>query len=53
MNLMMLLEMANSGFSDRVAFRNGDEQLTYSELFSAAGNAAAVSARGYEWPKLK
>ncbi len=41
MNLMMLLEMANSGFGDRVAFVNGNDSLTYSELFAAAGTAAA------------
>ncbi len=41
MNLMMLLEMAVSSHGDRVAVRCGDEQLTYSELFEAAGAAAA------------
>jgi len=40
MNLMMLLEMAASGFPDRVAVQNGSERLTYAELFSAAGAAA-------------
>ena len=41
MNLMMLLEMASDGFGDRVAFKNGDDELTYSGLFKAAGAAAA------------
>ena len=49
MNLMMLLEMAHSGFGDRVAFANGGDSLTYSELFSAAASAAAeVKASGCE-----
>jgi len=47
MNLMMLLEMAAQGLGDRVAVTNGDESLSYSELFAAAGAAAAdVSGRG-------
>ena len=41
MNLMMLLEMAASGYGDRVAVQDGNERLTYTELFSAAGAAAA------------
>ena len=41
MNLMMLLEMAASGFPDRVAVTDGVERLTYAELFGAAGAAAA------------
>ena len=41
MNLMMLLEMAASGFGDRPALTNGSEVLTYSELFGAAGAAAS------------
>lgn len=41
MNLMMLLEMAASGFGDRVAVTNGAESLTYAELYAAAGAAAA------------
>lgn len=41
MNVMMLLEMASQGFGDRVAFTNGDDSLTYQELFEAAGAAAA------------
>jgi long-chain acyl-CoA synthetase len=44
MNLMMLLEMASSGFGDRVAVQNGDDKLTYSQLFHAAGAAAAEVA---------
>jgi len=40
MNLMMLLEMAAQGFGDRVAFKNGDDALTYEQLFRAAGAAA-------------
>ncbi len=41
MNLMMLLEMAAEGMGDRVAVVSGDDRLTYSELFEAAGRAAA------------
>jgi acyl-CoA synthetase (AMP-forming)/AMP-acid ligase II len=41
MNLMMLLEMAASGFPDRVALTCGEQSLTYAELFAAAGAAAA------------
>lgn len=37
MNLMMLLEMAAQGFGDREAFVNGDDSLTYQQLFDAAG----------------
>ena len=37
----MLLEMAAKGFGDRVAIQNGEESLTYTELFQAAGTAAA------------
>jgi len=40
MNLMMLLEMAAGSFGDRVAVRNGDDSLSYAELFAAAGRAA-------------
>lgn len=40
MNVMMLLEMAAQGFGDRVAFTNGEESLTYQQLFEAAGAAA-------------
>jgi acyl-CoA synthetase (AMP-forming)/AMP-acid ligase II len=41
MNLMMLLEMASSGFGDRVAVQNGDDALSYADLFRASGRAAA------------
>jgi acyl-CoA synthetase (AMP-forming)/AMP-acid ligase II len=41
MNLMMLLEMAAEGFGDRVAIQNGDQRLSYKDLFSSAGGAAA------------
>ena len=40
MNLMMLLEMATSGFGDRVAVTSGAARLSYTELFRAAGAAA-------------
>ncbi|MGE4606513.1 MAG: class I adenylate-forming enzyme family protein [Myxococcota bacterium] len=40
MNLMMLLEMAASGFGERVAVQNAEASLSYSELFHAAGRAA-------------
>lgn len=49
MNLMMLLEMASSGFPDRVAFKNEGESLTYAELYAAAGTAAeAAKSAGAE-----
>lgn len=41
MNVMMLLEMASQGFGERVAFTNGNDSLTYQELYEAAGAAAA------------
>ena len=41
MNLMMLLEMAASGYGDRVAVQNGDDTLTYNQLFDASGVVAA------------
>ena len=41
MNLMMLLEMASSGFADRVAVTDGSTSLTYGQLFASAGAAAA------------
>ena len=41
MNLMMILEMAVSAMGDRVAFQNGDDRLTYQQLFDAAGALAA------------
>jgi acyl-CoA synthetase (AMP-forming)/AMP-acid ligase II len=47
MNLMMLLEMAASGFGERVAVVNEGQRLTYAELFQAAGAAAdAIAASG-------
>ncbi|UCE86183.1 MAG: long-chain fatty acid--CoA ligase [Deltaproteobacteria bacterium] len=44
MNLMMLLEMAASGFGERAAVTNGAQTLTYSELFRAAGAAISRAA---------
>ena len=41
MNVMMLLEMASQGFGERIAFTNGDDSLSYQELYDAAGAAAA------------
>ncbi len=38
---MMLLEMAASGLGDRRALTCGDQHLSYTELFDAAGRAAA------------
>lgn len=50
MNVMMLLEMASQGFGERVAFTNGDDSLTYQELFDAAGAAAAeIKKSGCEY----
>ena len=47
MNLMMLLEMAASGFGERVAVVNEGQRLTYADLFRAAGAAAdAIAASG-------
>lgn len=45
MNIMMLLEMANSVFADRVAFTNSDDgsSLTYQELFDSSGKAALTA----------
>jgi acyl-CoA synthetase (AMP-forming)/AMP-acid ligase II len=40
MNLMMLLEMAASSFPDRIAFQNGEDRLSFADLFAAAGAAA-------------
>lgn len=34
---MMLLEMAAGAYGERVAFQNGDDALTYQQLFDAAG----------------
>jgi acyl-CoA synthetase (AMP-forming)/AMP-acid ligase II len=39
-NIMMLLEMAASGFGDRVAVGNREGGLTYQQLFDRAGAAA-------------
>ncbi len=45
MNLMMLLEMAASGFGDRTAIGSRDGSgTTYTELFAQAGAAASVFA---------
>ena len=41
MNLMMLLEMAAGAYGERVAFQNGDDRLSYQQLFDAAGALAA------------
>ena len=46
MNLMMLLEMAAGAYGDRVAFQNGADQLTYQQLFDAAGALAADLSDG-------
>ena len=49
MNLMMLLEMARSGFAERVAVRSGGSDLSYAQLFAAARAAAAeLRASGAE-----
>lgn len=49
MNLMMLLEMAKDAMGDRVAFVNGDDRLTFADLYQAAGVAAAeAKASGAE-----
>jgi long-chain acyl-CoA synthetase len=41
MNLMMLLEMAAGAYGDRIAFQNGDDRLSYQQLYAAAGALAA------------
>src|SRR5262245_45928149 len=41
MNLMMLLEMTASAFPDRVVLTHGPDRFRASELFAAAGAAAA------------
>jgi len=49
MNIMMLLEMANSVFPDRIAFTNSDDgsSVTFQELFESSGKAAlAMQATG-------
>ena len=51
MNIMMLLEMAASGFGERVAFVDAEAKasITYQELYDAAGAAAgALSASNAE-----
>lgn len=42
MNIMMLLEMAQSAFPDRVAFKNADDNtsITFAELYRQSGTAA-------------
>jgi hypothetical protein len=46
MNLMMLLEMAASGFGERVALGSRDGTgLTYEQLFDRAGRSARASPR--------
>ena len=42
MNLMMLLEMAAGAYGDRVAFQNGEDRLTYQQLFDSAGALAGM-----------
>ncbi len=42
MNLMMLLEMAASGFGDRAAIGTLEDNLTYQQLFDAAGSTATM-----------
>jgi acyl-CoA synthetase (AMP-forming)/AMP-acid ligase II len=49
MNIMMLLEMANSVFPDRIAFTNSDDNssVTFQDLFESSGKAAlAMQASG-------
>ncbi len=49
MNVVTLLEMAASGFGERVAVTSGGTSLTFSQLFAAAASAAAeVGASGAE-----
>ena len=49
MNLMMLLEMASSGFGDRVAVTNRGRSLSFTDLFQAAKRAAtSIEAAGVE-----
>lgn len=44
MNIMMLLEMANSVFPDRIAFTNTADgsSITYQQLFERSGKAALI-----------
>jgi len=46
MNLMMLLEMAAGAYGDRVAFQNGEDSLSYQQLFDSAGALAARLSDG-------
>ncbi len=46
MNLMMLLEMAAGAYGDRVAFQNGEDALTYQQLFEASSALAAELSDG-------
>ena len=39
MNLMMLLEMASSGFGERVAVTSAGRSLSYADLFRASRRA--------------
>jgi long-chain acyl-CoA synthetase len=49
MNLMMLLEMASSGFGDRPAITNQGRSLSFADLFHASKRAAAtIEAAGVE-----
>jgi acyl-CoA synthetase (AMP-forming)/AMP-acid ligase II len=46
-NVVTLLEMAASGFGERVAVTSGGQSLTFAQLFAAAASAAAeVGASG-------
>ena len=46
MNLMMLLEMAAGAYGDRVAFQNGEDRLSYQQLYDSAGVLAASLSDG-------
>lgn len=45
MNLMMLLEMATSGFGERIAVKGAGRALSYAELFATAGAASELVKR--------
>ena len=52
MNIMMLLEMANSAFPDRIAFTNAADgsSISYQQLFERSGRAASIAqASGSEY----
>lgn len=53
MNIMMLLEMANATFPERIAFVDGtnDSRITYAALFNAAANRAS-ELRGSNFKRL-